>query len=280
MTADRTLELRRWADAVESMIDRAALKLVRRVRVFAETASTQDAAEAGSAAEPGLLVLAGRQTAGRGRLGRPWVHHQDMGIAATLTLAAPRERHAAISLAAGVGVVDACERLLAPAPSAAPTLGLRWPNDVVERSGGRKLAGILVEARAPVPAGDPLLLIGVGVNVLQRAEDFPPELRARATSLRSLGSPAQRIDAITALVDELDRALAAALDDDASRAALLEKWKLRDVLSGHPAAFIHDGRRYEGIVQGLRPDLSLRVRTGDGRSVDLPGASTSLVHNA
>lgn len=273
------MELSRWATAVEAQIASVPLRLVRRVMVFAQAASTQDVADACAAGEPGLLVLAGRQTEGRGRLGRRWVERGDLGVAATFTLAVAREHHALLSLAAGLAAAEAAERTLAGVLPAVPTLGLRWPNDVVERSTGAKLAGVLVETKGSARDGAPLLLVGIGLNVLHGEHDFPADLAARATSLRALGAAGTRLDAILALTECFDRAASDVLASDAARASLLEKWKLRDMLTGRPAAFIHDGTRHEGIVQGIRPDLSLRLRRSDGRSIDLPAATTSLVHD-
>ena len=278
MGADHTLELRRWADAVESLIERAPLKLVRRVMVFSETGSTQDAAESSGGGEPGLLVLAGSQSAGRGRLGRAWDSGAGMGVAATFTLSVPHERHATLSLAAGLAAAEAAERALAGGASRAGALGLRWPNDVVERSTGRKLAGVLVESKGESRDGSPLLLVGIGINVLQREDDFPPEIRGAATSLHLMGGAPSRLDVILALAERFDGAASAALAEDAARQDLLERWKRRDVLTGRPAAFVHDGRTYEGIVREIKPDLSLVLRTGDGPTVTLPCATTSLLH--
>lgn len=274
--AEGTLELRRWADAVEAMIARGTLRHVNRVMVFAETGSTQDAAMACGGGEPGLLVLAGRQSAGRGRLGRAWDSGDGLGVAATFTIGAPRERHSALALAAGLGTAEAIERCL-PA-TAAGVIGLRWPNDAVERASGRKLAGVLVESRSETREGLPLLMVGVGINVLQRADDFPPGLRADASSVRMLGGEVTRLAVIEGLIERFDAAAGASLgDDEAQRAELLERWKRRDVLTGRPGVFVFDGRTYEGIVMEILPDLSLRLRMGEGSTIELPAAATSLV---
>lgn len=273
MADDRVIELRRWADAVEDLIERAPLSIVKRVMVFSETASTQDAAAASGGAEPGLLVLAGRQTAGRGRLGRSWDSGDGLGVAATFTLDVPQPAHPFISLGAGVAVAEAIERCLPP--DRAGAVGLRWPNDAVERSSGRKLAGVLVESKGAGRSGGPLLLLGIGVNVLQSEADFDETLRASAASVAMLGSTAGRLDLILALAASVDRCVAQALADEPRR-DLLERWKRRDVLTGRPAAFAHDGRVYEGIVREIRPDLSLGLRTGDGSTVWLPALTTSL----
>ncbi len=250
-----------WRDRVESLIARSGLRFASRVAVAAETSSTQDAARSMAAGKPGLIVLAGRQTGGRGRLGRAWLQDADLGLAMTVALDAAGFAPEFVSIAAGVA---AAEAVTACVPGEA--IGLRWPNDVVERAGGRKIAGVLIERERP------LLLLGIGVNVAQRADDWPPELRARAASIHELGGTAARIDVAEALLRSLD----AALGTDAEE--LLGRWRQRDVLTGQAAAFMQNGQRHEGTVVGIDPTSAILVRTADGNEVRLPALTTSLVH--
>ena len=118
--------------------------------------------------------------AGRGRLGRTWHSSAGEGLYASLILRPPppAPNPAALTMAAGLGVIEGLEALgLAGAR-------LKWPNDVLHGSG--KLAGLLVESRGLDPRA-PAFVAGVGVNVRQRA--FPAELEAEraVTSLALLG---------------------------------------------------------------------------------------------
>ncbi len=113
------------------------------------------------------LLVADRQTAGRGRHGRAW--HGAAGASLTFSLAWPFARAdlSGLSLAVGVALADALEP-----PSGAGRIGLKWPNDLwlldgdsdPARRPGRKLAGVLVET-APLAPGR-VAVIGVGINVL------------------------------------------------------------------------------------------------------------------
>jgi BirA family biotin operon repressor/biotin-[acetyl-CoA-carboxylase] ligase len=265
-----------WADALHETIASRAVRSVDRAVVLDETASTQDAALRLAGGRPGLLVVAGRQTAGRGRLGRSWNEGLGLGIAATFVLDASRLPPQAVSLAAGIGALEACQRCLPPAPGGVLyTLGLRWPNDVVTREAspagpGKKLAGVLIETR------DGLHLVGIGINVLHAPDgsDFPPELAPRATSLRALGSAASRLDALTHLVVMLDRALLM------PAIALPIAWAPHDVLRGSVRTFEHDGVRVTGRVEAIDPAGSIVLRTDAGEGVRLPALSTSLAHDA
>lgn len=139
--------------------------------------------------EPVLLVTE-EQTAGRGRLGRPWQSQEPEAAAldergpASLMMSLglpirPRE-WSGLSLAVGVSVADSLQPEIPDDGSSVPRVGLKWPNDLW-LSGDRKFGGILVETASFVapqglwPAdGDSALryvVVGIGLNVLPRAGD-------------------------------------------------------------------------------------------------------------
>src|SRR5262249_37186740 len=125
-------------------------------------------------AADGLVVFTEFQTAGRGRLGRNW--HAPRGASLLLTAVICGEPSAAprLMLAAGIAVCDAIHE------ATGINAELNWPNDVGVL--GRKLAGILIES-VRFADGVAAHAVGIGLNCLQTAAHFPPELRDRATSL-------------------------------------------------------------------------------------------------
>jgi BirA family biotin operon repressor/biotin-[acetyl-CoA-carboxylase] ligase len=135
---------------------------------------------------------------------------------------------------------------------------LKWPNDVLAE--GRKLAGVLAEMRQG-PSGAELVL-GIGINVDQGPDDFPPALRAWATSLRVLsdGVPAEREAVAAALLETLAARLA-----DLRRGAWSEV--AERFLRYAPDA---EGRRVRlaagggGLTHGLDASGALRVATANG----------------
>lgn len=262
MTAspERHDELSQWSDRLAAVC--SSTRVITRAAVVAQTASTQDAARRMSAGTPGLVVTAGRQTAGRGRLGRLWADTSHLGVAATFVV--PPALRPAPVLAAGAGLA-----LCAAAEDAlghVGMLGLKWPNDLIEAKGSRrKLGGVLIEA------DDHVALVGIGINVLQQADDFPPELRPRAASLAMLGANASRIDVLCRLTAHLDAWLAAGEKE------LEAAWTRREALRGHRQAFICSGVRIEGVVEAVDVLRGLRVRTDDGRVVELDALTTSVV---
>ncbi len=239
-----------------------------RVMVLAATASTQDAAWAACAGRPGLILVAGRQTAGRGRLGRRWIDERGLGLAMTLVLdptplgTAWRGR---LALAAGLAACLAADRAIGGGDDFR-TFGLRWPNDAVERTTGRKVAGVLVEVR------ENLALVGVGINVLQTEADWPDELRGRAASLRRCGSSSTRIGVAVLVVGAMHKALSMSTD------ALADAARRADVLRGTRRTFTHNGRSCTGVVESISHDGGVTLALDGGGRAALPAETTSLVH--
>ncbi len=185
------------------------------------------------AAPHGTLVTAARQTAGRGRQGRSWVAPSGRALLCSLVL-----RHAPrlLPLAAGVAVADV----------AGPEALVKWPNDVLlER---RKVAGILVEGRPQ----ERWAVLGIGLNVALRAEDFPAELRERATTLGL--SPDDLEPTLERLLEALERWIYASEEE------VLAAFRLRDALLDHPVRWAGG----EGRAAGIDGDGRLVVASGDG----------------
>ena len=238
---------------------------VDRFTLLDQTRSTQDAARELCNGHPGLLVVALRQTHGRGRLGRAWADTSHLGLAATFVLPGTLVPDV-LSIACGLAAARVCDVLT----DTTHRVGVRWPNDVVVGAQGereRKLAGVLVER-----TGD-LYFAGIGVNVLHTREDFPPELRDRAASLSMLGAQATRAFACMALATELSYTLARSPEEITAR------WQTLDMLVGTERTFEHDNTRHTGIVKAIDPRGHIVVEAQTG-AVTLPALTTSMVHEA
>jgi BirA family transcriptional regulator, biotin operon repressor / biotin---[acetyl-CoA-carboxylase] ligase len=257
-------ELAAWQDGLEDTIREAGLTLFDRVFVVRETASTQDMAFRVAGGTPGAVVIAGRQSHGRGRLGRVWSDEAGEGIAMTLVVDAARFSSSHLSLAAGLAAARTVDEML-PRHAGTGGMAIRWPNDVVERDGPeRKIAGILIEVRAG------LALVGIGINVHQRS--WPGGLEESAVSLHQLGSSASRLEVAARLIVELERAL---LADSRS---LCESWADRNMLLGRHVSFMSGGMMFEGTVETMTPDHEIALRDGEGQLHRLSAARSSLVH--
>jgi BirA family biotin operon repressor/biotin-[acetyl-CoA-carboxylase] ligase len=202
---------------------------------FRLTDSTNERARALAAggAPHGTLVTADEQQAGRGRQGRSWSAPPRSAVLMSVVL---RELSETLPLAAAVAV---CEALPVDAR-------IKWPNDVW--IGGRKVAGILVEARPQ----EGWAVLGIGLNVA--TEEFPEELHA--TSLRLEGAPIT----VEAALDALLGALGAWLARPA--AEVLAAWRSRDALLGETVRWANGSK--EGTAAGVDSSGALIVDTADG----------------
>ncbi len=235
-------------------------------RRYDVVASTQDTARelAVGGAPAGTVVAANFQTQGRGRQGRKW--YAPPGANVCLTAIAPTIPVASawqVALVAGLAV---CETVIRVADVRAR---VRFPNDVIVA--GAKLAGVLVET---LPADKALVipLIGIGINV--NAADFPPEVRAIATTL-------ERVTGIHRDVVSIERALLRHLGlcwDEwiyGGLTATLARWKpLTDPDARR--TLVIDGQPTLCRLHDLSPDGTLTLETPDGALQHLPAASVIL----
>jgi BirA family biotin operon repressor/biotin-[acetyl-CoA-carboxylase] ligase len=192
----------------------------------------------------GTTVTADEQTAGRGRQGRVWVAPAGSALLMSVIARPVTEQHKLAPLAAALAVAETCEEL------AQVETAIKWPNDVwIE---GRKVSGILVEARPEHDPAKSWLVVGIGLNTSVRLEDMPEDLQQTATTL---GLPAG-VDALTPLLRRLDHWLQA--DSD----AIVDAWRPRDALRGREISWA-DG---SGIADGIDDEGNLLVR-GAGSDV-------------
>lgn len=200
------------------------------VRVLGETTSSNDEVlRLGESGEPeGTLLFAERQTAGRGRLQRPWDSAPGLGLWFSLLLRLPVNDATIPSLSAfaAVAVVRTLRTL------GLGGAGIKAPNDVLV--GGKKVAGILIETR---PGSAPFAVAGIGLNVNHREGDFPPELRDRATSLAlASGSALDRHRVASLLLRELGEARRLIEGDPAALKAAWNGMLLPDSAVGYDSS--------------------------------------------
>jgi len=212
----------------------------------------------------GTVVMADCQTAGRGRRERTFQSPRGKGLYLTVLLRPqlPPERLLPVTALAGVAVCAAVERVCGLRP------GLKWPNDPV--LGGRKLCGILTEL-----TGEGALVLGIGVNVAQRAEDFTPDVAAMATSLeRELGRPVSRAALAAALIRELDRMYADLRAGDLT--AYLSAYRRDCVNLGRQVQLIGPAGRETVTAVGIDDDFGLTVRNGAGETWTVRSGEVSV----
>lgn len=196
-----------------------------------------------SGAPAGTLVVADAQSGGRGRLGRQWASPAGQNIYMSLVLrpALPPDRAALCCLAAATALAEVLD------------LSIKWPNDVLDASGG-KVAGILAELHAPRGVVEALVL-GVGINVNQ--VDFAPELPNASSLARVRGVAQDRTQILARVVPQIERRCAE-LEHDPER--VLSAWRDRSQTLG---ATVRIGE-VSGEAIDIRTDGALLVRASDG----------------
>jgi len=209
---------------------------------------------------PGTVVLlAERQTAGRGRLGRAWA--SPLGAQVCLSVRRGFEgglaRLAGLSLVAGIAAAEALRAL------GYADVGLKWPNDLVVD--GHKLGGLLVEGGGEY-AGPVHAVVGLGLNV-RLPEAVAAGIDQPWTDLARLpGTPPSRTAIAAALLGHLLPALEAF--DRAGLAPFLPRYAALDALAGRPVRVLGgQGSVVEGQALGVAADGGLRVLTGAGERV-------------
>ncbi len=222
---------------------------------FDEVSSTNDVARelAEEDAAHGEVVVAERQSAGRGRRGRQWVSPpgRNLHLSAVLRPDLPPQRAPEITLVASVALCDVVRQ-------AGVVAGIKWPNDLL--ASGRKLAGILTEMAAE-PDRVMWVVLGVGVNLNARPEDFPPEMRGEATSVAiERGQPAPRALFAAALLKTLEEWLDR--HADAGFGPVRQAWRERSVTLGREVRVSTEGRDLEGVAEDIDEGGALLVRAG------------------
>jgi BirA family biotin operon repressor/biotin-[acetyl-CoA-carboxylase] ligase len=204
-------------------------------------------------APSGTVVTADEQSAGRGRQGRTWSAPPGKALLYSAILRPLSQRHRLLPLAVPLAVCDAAESL------GAAECRVKWPNDVW--LDGRKLAGVLIEARPPDWA-----VIGVGLNVAIEPDEFPEELRETATSI---GGGAGVEDAFEMLGRALDRWVGAPDSE------VLAEFRRRDALAGREIRWTGAGEG-TGLVEGVDSDGNLVVRLPGGETRALGSGEVHL----
>jgi BirA family transcriptional regulator, biotin operon repressor / biotin---[acetyl-CoA-carboxylase] ligase len=237
-----------------------------RIHYFDAVDSTQRVAAelAHSGADEGTVIIAERQSAGRGRLGRSWHSPAGVNLYATVILR-PHMSLAEVpqlSLVAGAAAAEALETM-------APGLvALKWPNDIWLRQ--RKAGGIIAEAVSDAKHGLLCVLLGIGVNLNLASSDIPPELSGTATSvLIATGQECDRVQFAATLFNSLDRNFEAI--QAAGFSAVRPIYDRYFALNGRHVNVIDGRTMVAGVVRGIDNDGALIIETTNGPTRILTG---------
>lgn len=218
--------------------------------------NTHAAMLARQGAPHGTVVLADRQTAGKGRLGRTFSSPEGKGIycSAVLRYDVQPERLFALTPIMAEAARRAVEAVTGLQPQ------IKWINDLVLH--GRKLCGILTELGTENGAVA-YVIVGIGINCSQQMEDFPPELRETAISLeQALGKTVDREAVILELIRQIQLAADGFLQNSS-------EWMISYVnhceTVGKDVMLIRNDERREAHVDGIDDRGALLVTLPDGK---------------
>ncbi|MFM8920560.1 MAG: biotin--[acetyl-CoA-carboxylase] ligase, partial [Limnohabitans sp.] len=189
-----------------------------------------------------ILLIAERQTAGRGRSGRTW--HGEVGQALTFSLGLPYQPQSWSGLSLAVG--------LSLAESLGPEIQLKWPNDLWRQH--RKLGGILIEAASQ--GGKSYAVIGIGLNI-----QMPPtqDLRTPATAIAEFWQEATAPTVLERIIQPLLKALKGF--ETQGFAPLQQRFNARDALRG---LNVQSSDALEGLCEGVDSQGALQLLTRHG----------------
>lgn len=260
MMNSRDIELEIKSQLKTSLIGRD-LHYFQRLTTTMDTA--RDLVKKGAA--EGTVVIAGTQTAGKGRIGRTWLSPQG-SLAMSIILKPALKNLPQLVMIASLAVVKAIKQVTGLEAR------IKWPNDVLIN--GKKVCGILIEnkvAEGMVNYAD----IGIGINVNFNPPDLP-EIADIATSLSfETGREISLVELTAKLLNELERLY----QKDEERAFVYREWQQNlDTLGKHIK--VDTGKTLErGIAEKVNENGNLVLRRDDGSLVEIVAGDVTIIKN-
>ena len=244
-------------ETLASQIEKNTVWLARDLFFYEETGSTNDDIKqmANEGALNGTLVVADRQSAGRGRRGRAWISPKGEAVYMSLLLR-PKcmpNQASALTLVMALAVTEAMEEL-APGRS-----GIKWPNDIVMN--GKKVCGILTEMALEQTTID-YVVIGVGINVNQSI--FDTEIATIATSIAlELGRKITRTELIGRILHYFEKEYAE-FAKTYDLGSLMERYNGYLLNRDTQVRVLDPKGEYEGFALGINSQGELMVKRQNG----------------
>ncbi len=219
---------------------------------LAETDSTNNEAKrlALKGVETDVLIIADKQTQGKGRLGRSFYSPKSTGLYMTYmySVKADLQGSTFVTSAAAVATVKAINELTGLCPQ------IKWVNDLILN--GKKVCGILCESVTNSQNGKTYIIVGIGVNV--STSDFPQDLQAIAASLN-----AKRLDVKT-LANSIVSYLKEYIKPQ-NKAQVMDEYRRLSLVLGKEVSFVKDGKEYGATAQNIDDDgrLIVTLKNGD-----------------
>lgn len=218
-------------------------------------------------AEHGTAVIAGSQSAGRGRFNRSFFSESDAGIYMSLVLRPSEVKLSSptlVTVFAAVAVCEAIEAVSDLRPS------IKWVNDIFLN--GRKIAGILSEAVTDFESGSvQWIVVGIGINFAVPETDFPDDIKGIAGSLFAEGGAPVGRNRLCAEI--INRITGGEICDESE---LIGKYRDRLFMLGREITVIQGGEAYSATAVDINSSGRLVVKKPDGEIVTLSSGEISV----
>lgn len=208
-------------------------------------------------APEGTLVIADEQLQGKGRLGRSWHSPKYTGVWMSIILRPdiPVGKTPQLTLLTAVAVVQAIQEITGLEPR------IKWPNDILLN--GKKVTGILTELQAEADKVH-AVIVGIGINANQKTEDFPLEIRSKATSLFiESGKKVNRSELIRAVLAKLEKLYKLYLSNGFEPVKIL--WESYALSIGKTITARTLNKTITGKALGITEDGVLKIEDADGK---------------
>lgn len=239
------------------------------LKVYPEIDSTNRAAKeaaVGGMAFHGSAVLARRQSGGRGRRGRSFYSPEDAGLYLSVVLepAGSLRENLILTAQAAVAVYKAVEEATGISPD------IKWVNDLFCQ--GKKICGILTEAVTDFESGEiQFAVVGIGLNIYEPEEGFPPELAGVAGALYKSREEAAGVNR-----NRLAAAIINHLLEEVQEIKLPPEYIKQNIVPGHRIQIVDGQRSRTAQAVEICPDGRLKVLEGDGSETLLSYGEVSL----
>jgi len=238
---------------------------------FPVTASTNTAAceLAEKGQREGAVIIADRQTQGRGRRGRQWISPagKNLYLSAIVRPAMPAADGAILTLMAAVACVTVMQEV------SSLHLSIKWPNDLMVAD--KKIGGILAEMKTEA-AGIVYAVIGIGININSDDSDLPDNIKATATSVRlETGRIQSRTLYALETIKSLDHWYAILLKS--GKKSIIEAWQRLSSTIGRHVIVTSEELKFTGLAEGIDNEGALIIRLADNTFKKISAGDVTIV---
>ena len=219
----------------------------------------------------GLVIVADRQSSGRGRRGRRWCSSVKGNLYASFILhdfENPPYLLPYITLISGLALFETIREL------GVEEAAIKWPNDIL--IGDKKVAGILVETKS-LQSGVHAMVVGIGVNLKGERHIYPEGLRHRLTTLEEVlkGEAVDRFEFLDALSISFDKVVSDYGDYGPS--VIVKRWEHASNSLGRRILVEERGEAIEGVFLGLSERGHLLLKSGEGEVIEIVSGDVTFL---